>query len=195
MARSCLVYYECDRLPAEFRRNQIAVRTVLLRLLVHAADQPLPAGLVRVPDPVEHLVDLLQNGAVEGIVNWKGVLFQGRGRNVRSHEAVLEGDGVRLLGRDFHGVGVTRWQVRGDLELELLLHFDGLLELFLETAVFCFHALVFVLEADLQLQKNTFYHTRASEETLHAHFYCVQLHQFSYGCNEVKFLHFYCLQF
>lgn len=121
------------------------MRTVLLRLPVHAADQPLPAGFVRVSDPVEYLVDLLQNGTVEGIVNWGEVVFQGRGRN----DVILEGDGVRLLGRDFYRVMVTRWQAQGHVQLELLLRIDGLLQLFLETSVFCFDALVFVLEANL----------------------------------------------
>lgn len=54
-------------LPAQLSRDEVAVRTVLGGILVHAAEQSLLAGLIVNAQLREYRVYLGQNGAVEGI--------------------------------------------------------------------------------------------------------------------------------
>jgi len=55
-------------LPTELRGNEIAVRTVGGRILVHAAHNSLLAEVVFYSELLDDFVDFQQNGTVERIV-------------------------------------------------------------------------------------------------------------------------------
>lgn len=80
--------------PAQLGRNEIAVRAVLRRVLVHAAEQSFLARLVVDAQLCEYRVDLRQDGTVERVNGGQAV-------------AVLPGIGHRLvLGHDSGGSGI-----------------------------------------------------------------------------------------
>lgn len=155
-------------LPAQFRRHQIAVWAIPLRFLVHSADKPLPARLIGVTDSVEHLIDIFQYRTVEGVVNGIDALIQHclrRGRLVID-ELIFKWYWIGLLWYRHYvcGDGVTRWVTHWDLVrdglvvvLELFLQLQGVVELLLESSVFCFDALLLVLQTDFQLKSSNSY--------------------------------------
>ena len=83
--------------PAQLRRNKVAVRTVLRRILVHATKQPFLARLFAHAQLGEYRVDFGQNRSVEGV----------DGRQI--HRSILSGVGQSrrlVLGGDSGGSGI-----------------------------------------------------------------------------------------